>query len=69
MARHYFLIFLATDSTVAPVTSSLQGTSVGGMASIPFIGPLRLGYRGQYFMTKESGVTAQMTRHYVGLVF
>ena len=60
---------IPTDSTVAPVTRSLQGTSVGGMASIPFIGPLRLGYRGQYFMTKEAGVSAQMTRHYVGLVF
>jgi hypothetical protein len=58
-----------TDSTVAPVTSSIQGTSLGGIASIPFIGPLRLGYRGQYFVTKEGGVSATMTRHYVGLVF
>jgi hypothetical protein len=60
---------IPTDSTVAPVTRSLQGTSVGGMVSIPFIGPLRLGYRGQYFMTKNAGVAAQMTRHYAGLVF
>ena len=58
-----------TDSTVAPVTNSIQGTSVGGIASIPFIGPLRLGYRGQYFMTKVDGVSGQMTRHYVGLIF
>jgi hypothetical protein len=60
---------IPTDSTVAPVTSSIQGTSLGGIASIPFIGPLRLGYRGQYFMTKQAGVSATMTRHYVGLVF
>ena len=57
------------DTTVAPVTSTLKGTSVGGMASIPLFGPLRLGYRGQYFMVKDAGVSTHMIRHYVGLVF
>jgi hypothetical protein len=60
---------MPTDTTVAPVTAKLQGPSVGGMASIPFFGPLRLAYRGQYVMAQVAGVPARMTRHYVGLVF
>jgi hypothetical protein len=60
---------MPTDSTVAPVTAKLQGPSVGGMVSIPFIGPLRLAYRGQYVMAEVAGVPARMTRHSVGLVF
>jgi hypothetical protein len=60
---------MPTDSTVAPVTAKLQGPSVGGMVSIPFIGPLRLAYRGQYVMAQVAGVPLRMTRHSVGLVF
>ena len=60
---------MPTDSTVAPVTSKLQGPSVGGMVSIPFFGPLRLAYRGQYVVAEVAGVPARMTRHSVGLVF
>lgn len=60
---------MPTDSTVAPVTAKLQGPSVGGMVSVPFIGPLRLAYRGQYVMAKVAGIPATMTRHSVGLVF
>ena len=59
----------AADTASAPVTRSLQGTSVGGMVSIPFLGPLRLAYRGQYVMAQAAGVPVQMTRHSVGLVF
>jgi hypothetical protein len=60
---------MPTDSTVAPVTAKLQGPSVGGMVSIPFIGPMRLAYRGQYVMAQVAGVPQRMTRHSVGLVF
>ena len=60
---------MPTDTTVAPVTAKLQGPSVGGMVSIPFIGPLRLAYRGQYVMAQVAGVPTRMTRHSVGLVF
>jgi hypothetical protein len=60
---------MPADTTVAPVTQKLQGPSVGGMASIPLFGPLRLAYRGQYVMAQVGGVPARMTRHYAGLVF
>jgi hypothetical protein len=60
---------MPADTTVAPVTQKLQGPSVGGMASIPLFGPLRLAYRGQYVMAQVAGVPARMTRHYAGLVF
>jgi hypothetical protein len=60
---------MPTDTAVAPVTAKIQGPSVGGMVSIPFIGPLRLAYRGQYVMAEVAGVPARMTRHSVGLVF
>jgi hypothetical protein len=60
---------MPTDSTVVPVTAKLQGPSVGGMVSIPFIGPLRLAYRGQYVMAQVAGLPVHMTRHSVGLVF
>ena len=60
---------MPTDTTVAPVTAKLQGPSVGGMVSIPFIGPLRLAYRGQYVMAQVAGVPTKMTRHSVGLIF
>jgi hypothetical protein len=59
------------DSTILVPQSdrSLQGPSVGGMASIPFIGPMRLAYRGQYVMARDAGVQVKMIRHSVGLVF
>jgi hypothetical protein len=60
---------MPTDTTVAPVTAKLQGPSVGGMVSVPFIGPLRLAYRGQYVMAQVAGLPVRMTRHSVGLVF
>ena len=59
----------AVDSTSTPVTMSVNGTSVGGLASIPLVGPLRLAYRGQYVTVREQGVTANMVRHSVGLLF
>ena len=57
-----------TDSTSTPVTMSVNGTSLGGLASIPLVGPLRLAYRGQYVTVREQGVTANMVRHSVGLL-
>jgi hypothetical protein len=60
---------MPSDSTTAPVTRSLNVTSVGGMVSIPFIGPLRLAYRGQYIMGQYLGATTQMRRHSVGFIF
>jgi hypothetical protein len=54
---------------VAP-TASLRGPSFGGMASIPLLGPVRIGYRGQYLMGKDpAGIEGHLTRHSVGLVF
>jgi hypothetical protein len=60
---------VVTDPAAVPVTRTLQGPSAGGMVSIPFFGPLRLAYRGQYVMAQEAGIPARMTRHYAGLVF
>jgi hypothetical protein len=50
-------------------TRSLHGPSLGGMASIPLFGPLRLAYRGHVILLKEAGTTYQIDRHNVGLVF
>jgi hypothetical protein len=58
-----------TDSTVAPVTRSLQGYTMGGMVSLPFIGPLRLAYRGQYDTVRDAGVPVHRVKHSVGLLF
>ena len=57
------------DSTVAPVTRSLQGYTVGGMASIPFFGPLRLAYRGQYDTVRDAGIPIHRVKHSVGIVY
>ena len=64
-----FTTYAETDTSSAPVTNTVQGTSVGGMASLPFFGPLRLAYRGQYVMGQTTGVPFNFTRHSVGLVF
>ena len=58
-----------TDSATTPITMSVNGTSLGGLASIPLVGPLRLAYRGQYVTVREQGVTANMVRHSVGFLF
>ena len=58
----------AVDSTTTPVTRSVRGTSVGGMASIPLVGPLRIAYRGQYVTVRDAGVASHMVRHSVGLL-
>jgi hypothetical protein len=57
------------DSTVAPVTRSLDGYTMGGMVSIPFVGPLRLAYRGQYDTVRDAGIPVHRVKHSVGLVF
>ena len=57
------------DSTVVPVTRSLDGYTVGGMASIPFIGPLRLAYRGQYDTVRDAGIPIHRVKHSVGIVY
>ena len=59
----------AVDSTTIPVTRSVRGTSMGGMASIPLVGPLRIAYRGQYVTVRDAGVASNMVRHSVGLLF
>jgi hypothetical protein len=59
----------AAASATAPATQTLQGPSLGGMASIPLLGPVRLGYRGQYVILQSAGITAHVTRHSVGLLF
>ena len=60
---------IVTDTASTAVTMSVNGTSVGGLASIPLVGPLRLAYRGQYVTVREQGVTANMVRHSVGFLF
>ena len=59
----------STDSLAAgaPVVQNLRGPSVGGMASIPLLGPVRLAYRGQYVKGAVAG--AAIIRHSVGLTF
>lgn len=58
----------AVDSASTPVTRSVRGTSVGGLASIPLVGPLRVAYRGQYVTVRDAGVAEHMVRHSVGLL-
>lgn len=60
---------IVTDTASTAVTMSVNGTSVGGLASIPLVGPLRLAYRGQYVTVREQGATANMVRHSIGLLF
>lgn len=57
------------DTTIAPASRMLQGTSMGGMVSIPFAGPARLAYRAQYVLAHEAGVPVHMLEHSIGLVF
>jgi hypothetical protein len=52
--------------TSSAATQSAQGPSFGGLVSIPFIGPLRLGCRGEYIKA-SSGTT--VSRYSVGLIF
>jgi hypothetical protein len=59
----------AVSGASAPATLSLRGPSMGGLASIPLFGPLRLAYRGQYIMLQTGGVSGRATRHSAGLVF
>ena len=59
----------AVDSTTTPVTRTVRGTAVGGLASIPLVGPLRIAYRGQYITVRDAGVASSMVRHSVGLLF
>ncbi len=66
---NYSQTLTVTNSTTTPITMSVNGTSLGGLASIPLVGPLRLAYRGQYVTVREQGVTANMVRHSVGLMF
>lgn len=58
----------AVDTATAPVTRSVRGTSVGGMASIPLVGPLRIAYRGQFVTVRDAGIASHMVRHSVGLI-
>ena len=60
---------IPADTTIAPASRMLQGTSMGGMVSIPFAGPARLAYRAQYVLAHEAGVPVHMLEHSVGLVF
>jgi hypothetical protein len=58
-----------TDTSAsAPTTQSLRGTSVGGMASIPLVGPVRLAYRGQYITGQVNGAAVHVTRYSAGLL-
>jgi hypothetical protein len=57
------------DSAVMPVTRSLEGYTMGGMVSVPFVGPLRLAYRGQYDTVRDAGIPVHRVKHSVGLVF
>jgi hypothetical protein len=57
------------DSTVVPVTRSLDGYTVGGMASIPFFGPLRLAYRGQYDTVTDAGIPIHRVKHSIGIIY
>jgi hypothetical protein len=57
------------DSTVVPVSRSLEGYTMGGMVSIPFVGPLRLAYRGQYDTVRDAGIPVHRVKHSVGFLF
>jgi hypothetical protein len=52
--------------TSSIATQSAQGPSFGGLVSIPFIGPLRLGCRGEYIKATSVPV---VSRYSVGLIF
>jgi hypothetical protein len=51
-------------STAATITA--QGPSFGGLASIPFFGPVRLACRGEYI---KAAAQAAVSRYSVGLIF
>jgi hypothetical protein len=53
----------------APPGQSIRGPSLGGMASIPLLGPVRLAYRGQYVMGQLNGAAVHITRYSAGLLF
>lgn len=57
------------DGATPSTTQTLSGYSVGGLASLPIAGPLRLAYRGQYVTATVAGTQVHMTRHSFGLVF
>ena len=54
------------SETSSIATQSAQGPSFGGLVSIPFIGPLRLGCRGEYIKATSVPV---VSRYSVGLIF
>jgi hypothetical protein len=59
----------AVAGAAPPATQSLQGPSLGGMVSIPLLGPVRLAYRGQYVMGQLAGTPVHITRYSAGLLF
>jgi hypothetical protein len=57
------------DGATPSTTQTLTGYSLGGLASLPIAGPLRLAYRGQYVTATVAGAQVHMTRHSFGFVF
>lgn len=68
-----YTAYTATPATInptsPPTTASLRGASVGGMASVPLLGPVRLAYRGQYITGQSNGATVHLVRNGFGLLF
>jgi hypothetical protein len=51
------------------VTRTIRAGSVGGIVSLPFVGPARIGYRGQYLRGLGADSDFHKIRHAVGLFF
>jgi len=63
---------IASADSLAPApraAQSFRGTSLGGMASIPLVGPLRVAFRGQYVMGQQTGIPVAIRRYSFGLVY
>ncbi|MDQ6634310.1 MAG: hypothetical protein M3Z10_06070 [Gemmatimonadota bacterium] len=51
------------------VSRSIRAGSVGGLVSLPFVGPARIAYRGQYLRGLGADSDFHKIRHAVGLLF
>jgi hypothetical protein len=58
-----------SNYTTLFASQSINAASVGGVVSLPFIGPARLAYRGQYLRGLGNYADFHKIRHAVGLQF
>jgi hypothetical protein len=57
------------DYAASFVSRSIRASSVGGLITLPFVGPARIAYRGQYLRGLGADSDFHKIRHAVGLAF